>query len=109
MKRKLSPHDIGYRPSWIRRMWWWHGEWFIAAFGLAMVLAGCSISYLLAAHEAEAWQRFSIEHQCRVVGKMSGDVVIGTGVTANGQVTTTVGVTGDKTGYICNDGVIYWR
>lgn len=65
--------------------------------------------YAAASYDYESWKAFSAEHHCRVVGKMSGDVVVGTGLTANGQVTTTVGFTGDKTGYICDDGVTYWR
>lgn len=109
MKRKRSRFDSDYKESQLSRLWWNHGEWFIAGVGIAMVVVGCWIIYFVAEHEARAWQQFSAEQHCRVVGKMAGDMVVGTGLTANGQVTTTVGFTGDKTGYICDDGVTYWR
>jgi hypothetical protein len=48
-----------------------------------------------------------------VVGRMSGSTQtgVGYGVTANGQFGTVVTTTStpSKTGYLCNDGVTYWR
>lgn len=67
----------------------------------------------LAVAEANAWAEFSEEHECQVVGRMSGSVNTGTGVgvTTTGEVGSvfTTTYTPSKTGYLCNDGVTYWR
>ena len=66
-----------------------------------------------AREEQKQWEVFSATHECKVVGQMSGSTQMGTGfgVTANGQVGTVVTTTSipSKTGYLCNDGVTYWR
>jgi hypothetical protein len=75
------------------------------------------LAVLLAIHFARErerqWTFFAEAHDCKVVGKMAGDVTTGVGLTASpaGQVGTvsTVDVTPGKTGYACNDGVTYWR
>jgi hypothetical protein len=59
--------------------------------------------------DQEEWDRFSVAHQCKVVGRIKGQTqtVITSGV--NGQMQ--VGVVGGKrqTSYLCNDGVTYTR
>ena len=60
-------------------------------------------------HNQAEWERFSAAHECKVVGKMSGDVFNTVSVGGNGQVSVGVGSTSSKTGYACNDGVTYWR
>lgn len=59
--------------------------------------------------EADAWDTFKSEHNCRDAGVMRGDVVTAVGVGANGQVAVGVGATPDKTGWQCDDGKTYWR
>ncbi len=44
-----------------------------------------------------------------LVGQMSGSTHTGVAVGANGQIGTVVTVTLGKTGYLCSDGVTYWR
>lgn len=51
------------------------------------------------------FKAFAKEHECKVVGKIRGGVA--TGIGSNGTLTTFV--EDDKTGYLCNDGVTYWR
>lgn len=58
---------------------------------------------------AKRWEEFKSQHNCKIVGKIDGDVVVGTGIGANGQMTTVVGSTAGKTGYLCDDGVTYWK
>lgn len=57
------------------------------------------------------WERFKIDHHCQVVGKMSGSVVTTVGPTFGGQggIAVGVGSTPDRTGWLCDDGVTYWR
>lgn len=55
--------------------------------------------------DAREWSQFKQAHHCKKVGEMSGDVI--TTIGANGQVA--FGSTSSKTGWQCDDGVIYWR
>lgn len=63
--------------------------------------------------ESEQWGKFSQEHACRKVAEMKGNVQTGVGVSVmpNGQVGTviTTDSTPDKAGYLCDDGITYWR
>lgn len=59
--------------------------------------------------DAQAWHKFRIEQNCKVVGKISPSTGVGPGVGANGQMTTVVITTPGKTGWLCDDGVTYWR
>jgi hypothetical protein len=65
------------------------------------------------AEEQKAWDNFSILHKCKKVGHIKGKVEVGDGigVTANGAVgaVLTTTVSPDKNGWLCNDGVTYWR
>lgn len=67
---------------------------------------------LSAAQEAK-WQSYKEAHHCKKVGHMRGDVHTGVATTvgANGQVSVSpvVTTTPDKTGWLCDDGVTYWR
>lgn len=71
-----------------------------AAAGLFLVLAVYGM-----AMEARGWAAFKEEHHCRVVGRMSGELL--TSLTTNGQLAFTP--TPDRTAWACDDGVTYWR
>lgn len=67
-----------------------------------MVFAGFSYNA-----EHKQWQAFSEAHHCKVVGQMSGDLLVSPVVSSRGGVAVTS--TPDKTGWLCDDGVTYWR
>jgi hypothetical protein len=77
-----------------------------------IVLFLLSISYLAYA-ESKQWQKFSAEHNCKIISYDAGSTNIGfgTGIMTNGKFGTgTIVVTeSSKTGYLCDDGIIYWR
>lgn len=60
-------------------------------------------------YSGSQWQQFVTEHECKVVGKQSGSVSTGVGVSSSGDVVTVTTVESDKTGWLCNDGITYWR
>lgn len=86
-------------------------HFFVAFIIIMMVLIPIGIWADL--EEQREWDAFAADHQCKVVGRMSGSTQtdIGYGVTANGQFGTVVTTTStpSKTGYLCDDGVTYWR
>jgi len=57
--------------------------------------------------EQREWDAFAASHQCKVVGKIDSSTGVGPVIGQNGGVTV-VTIPG-KTGYLCSDGVTYWR
>jgi len=66
----------------------------------------------IAADQAR-WKAFAAAHNCKVIGHISPSVQsgVGFGVTVNGTpgIVTTTSTTAGKTGYLCDDGITYWR
>ena len=85
----------------------WVGK-LIVSFFLCAILAMPFLCWG-AVLEVQRWEEFKIEHECKIVGKKNGQTFVGTGIGANGSVTTTIGGTSSQTGWLCNDGVTYWR
>lgn len=75
--------------------------------GAIILLTGLLIFGSLA--ENKAWQKFKVEHNCKVVAKTSPTTGTGIGMTTNGNVATVVTTSPGKTGWECDDGVTYWR
>jgi len=93
----------------------WDEGWF-GRLLLALIILMVSLIPLLIWAEIEEdrqWEIFSAAHECKVVGRMSGSMQSGAGfgVAANGQVGTVITTTSipSKIGWLCNDGVTYWR
>ena len=80
---------------------------------LLLVVALIPLGIWAAVEEQKEWEAFSVAHECKVVGRMRGSTQtgVGYGMTSNGKFGTVVTTTStpDKTGYLCNDGVTYWR
>jgi len=73
---------------------------------LGIVIAlGAILFGWLCYEDSKHWDAFNAEHHCKVVGRHSGDVA--TIITSDGKVGTAT--TSSKTGWLCDDGVTYWR
>ena len=61
--------------------------------------------------DEKRWNDFKAEHKCKVAGHERGHVSTGIApiVGGNGGVGIVVNNTPDKTGWLCDDGIIYWR
>lgn len=73
--------------------------WLSILIWTVIIASAAAFLYVLArgvVQDREEWQRFVIEHHCKVIGEMSGSS------TGNGYIPA-------KTGYLCDDGVTYWR
>lgn len=87
-------------------------EWLLVGLG-AFVALLLGVMIWAAVVEENQWQAFKATHDCKVVGKTTSTTSTGfqTVIGPNGQVgmgpVTTV--TPSKTGWLCNDGVTYWR
>ncbi|HXI41604.1 MAG TPA: hypothetical protein VNH83_16600 [Bryobacteraceae bacterium] len=88
----------------------WEDTWPI----LALIAAAIALLILigrLAINDQARWNRFAASHACHVVERMSGDAAttVAPIVGGNGGVAVGIAVTPDKTAYLCDDGIKYWR
>lgn len=88
-------------------------EFFWPLFWTGVVLGLFALLFSFSVAENREWEAFKVAHQCKVTQKVRGDVNVGVGTTvgANGQVSVTpiTTVSPDKTGWLCDDGITYWR
>lgn len=62
----------------------------------------------LSVQEARRWEAFKVAHHCKVVGEQQATTSVGFAPSGNG-VTTVIVTDGGKTGWLCDNGVTYWR
>lgn len=55
--------------------------------------------------ERKEWEKFKVEHKCKVVAYISGSTF--NTIDAKGNIG--VGATDPKTGWLCDDGITYYR
>lgn len=82
-------------------------EWWPAYAGLALGIGLFAAAFGALTADQKQWDAFAATHACKVVGRMSGDVLVSPVFSDKGGVAVTS--TPDKTGWLCNDGVTYWR
>lgn len=81
---------------------------FVGSIGAIAVAAMVGLGYLVY-QEHKAWEQFLVEHNCRVVARISGSTGVGPTIGANGNIgVATISVPG-KTGWLCDDGITYFR
>jgi hypothetical protein len=93
----------------------WNDGWLGRGVLLIFAIVALAIPALLVLEIAEnrEWERYSEAHACKVVAKVSGSTGTGIGTTvgSGGKVgvgPVVVSVAG-KTGWLCDDGITYWR
>lgn len=97
----------------IKEMWndGWIGKLQLAFIVFLVLLIPAAIYGAI--EEQEQWEEFAASHACKKVGVISGTTQTGVGVgtMSNGQTGTivTTSTTPSKTGWLCDDGVTYWR
>lgn len=76
---------------------------------IAMLLLISGAAVYLSLEEAKAWQAFKTQHQCKIVTKIRGETFNTVGFDSKGNATVGIGSTSDKTGWLCDDGITYYR
>jgi hypothetical protein len=71
------------------------------------VLAGGAVT--LAIIDSENWEAFKIEHACKLVSKGSSTTFNTFGIDGKGQPVVGIGVSPGQNGWLCDDGVTYYR
>ncbi len=55
------------------------------------------------------WETFKGEHACKVVGQTAGDMSVNVGLSTSGHAVVVPTGSPPKTGWLCDDGITYWR
>jgi hypothetical protein len=71
-------------------------------------LAAATVAAIVHTDEQE-WREYSAAHACRPVAKIHSLIDPVTGIGIDGAVTFATASGPDQTGYLCNDGVTYYR
>lgn len=87
---------------------YWPVILFIAIITALLVIVGME-----EIEERKQWQNFALEHKCKKVGDIQPHTSVGTGVGMTGNGKTGVMVMNNyepgKEGFLCDDGITYWR
>lgn len=84
--------------------------WPVYAIGAVIVaLFGLLIHFAIL--DQKQWEAFASTHECHVVERMPGDTIttVAPIIGGNGGMAVGVSSTPNRTAYLCNDGVKYWR
>lgn len=81
---------------------------FIAALMAVIVLLIVAVS-MEEAKERKKWEAFRVEHSCKIVGRMQGHTSTGIAAGSNGGTAVVSTSEPGKIGWLCDDGVTYWR
>lgn len=76
---------------------------------VAGIIAIIGLIIFLEIKEQREWSQFVVDQNCKVVGRERGSTNVGYGVTTSGQMGAVFTTTASKTGWLCDDGVTYWR
>jgi hypothetical protein len=83
---------------------WWQDCWPVIV--MVVLLAALILAMIIfAVRDEQNWDRFKVDHNCKVVGKQAPQVIAG--INSDGKVG--VGTTSGSTTWLCDDGVEYTR
>lgn len=82
---------------------WWE---ILAIIGLAILII---TGLYYCAKDEEDWQQFKIDHHCKIVAHIEGGLTPGIGSSLSGKLVVTSNFEPNKTGYLCDDGITYYR
>lgn len=78
--------------------------------GLISVLISLIVLTCYLGSKAEhEWQEFKATHECKIVGQKEGQTSTGFAATASGNGAIVTTTTPGQTGWLCSDGITYWR
>lgn len=80
-------------------------EKLIVGVGIAAII-GC---IWLSIEEHKQWEEFKAAHACKIVAKVRGEVLTTVGSDSKGNAIIGTTTTADKTGWLCDDGITYYR
>lgn len=76
---------------------------------MVLCVALIALAVWAAIESGRQWKQFAAEHQCRVIAKIRGDTINTMSFDSKGAPVIGIATTPDKTGWLCNDGITYYR
>lgn len=77
--------------------------------GVSAILLVTIASVIGVVVEQRRWEQFKTDHNCKLVGVVESDAMPGYGLTSDGKIAFTISQTPKKEGWLCDDGITYWR
>lgn len=89
----------------------WHDGLFGKAVLILLTLIIISIPWSIYSSIVESirWNEFKEIHNCKTVGHIDSKTNFGVGITGGGQMATVITDDPAMNGYLCDDGVTYWK
>lgn len=93
----------------------WRSLWILWFLSVLVVLLAVLawVDFIESAEEKQRWQLFKEEHNCKITehkkGQLSDDIVPMIGPDGDVTVAVVARKTPDQVGWLCDDGVTYWR
>ena len=84
----------------------YHGLAYLAGFGFVALIFFIVGLFIL---EEQRWDNFRTAHHCREVAQIDGSLFNTYTVDSQGNFSVGIGSTGSKKGWLCDDGVTYYR
>lgn len=76
---------------------------------VGVIIALTAAMVMGASDERSQWEAFSASHSCKIVSKTTGNTLLSPVFSGKGGVGLATTYVPGKTGYLCNDGVTYYR
>ena len=82
--------------------------------GVIVIIAALVALCLYGTHlELQQWEEFKVAHSCEITQKMKIPLTLNPVVTVGGGGNVGTGITAsggeEKKGWLCDDGIVYWR
>lgn len=78
-------------------------------FLIAIIVAIIGLFIWINIQDDKQFEKFKVEHHCKLVAHIEGDITPGFGVSSSGKSIMTTNFNSDKDGWLCDDGVTYYR
>ncbi len=95
-----------YEYVWAVPMWLVSELWF---WGVVIVITIPGLMIWALVVSEHSWQKFSVEHDCKITSRIAGSVISTTTIGADGKLGVGLATIPEKVGYLCNDGITHWR
>lgn len=87
----------------------WLVEFWIPSLLVTGLIASVVLSVQIIIEDNRAWEQFALENNCKVVSHTEGETFTTFGVSKSGNTVVSTGFTEAKEGWLCDDGVTYYR
>jgi hypothetical protein len=93
----------------LRDIWDERGPQIVVVAVVVLVVGLVGLWLKLAIDDDRRWEQFKLTHKCKVVSYQSSSSSVGYGTTSDGKSGTVIVTEPSRTGWLCDDGITYYR